>query len=365
MQETIQRKADELRYSVAELITIIESDDKEKFDKKLRALKYLLDELDYAVKSSHARKVVSSADLGHTIRFEKNAHWDEMVHYKEKRHMDRSNHSNISHINAVHNTGKISHVKNSTKDDNSQHTGRFINIADATSRDNDVKKLESKIGFPYVEDDKWSSDAKVSPHYSSNNKVLDYSNKNADNISTERVVRVTYDADVDTRRTNISMDKGSYTSSNPVNIQIDVAMSQSDLELYKCRKINKIPFLIKPIQNKGVNDIFEGSYLERFCDRRTEDLMSAACINQHNAFWNQHTTINGNVYASVPLELLTSRSVEILKKLQWNAVDVDIYDFPKNARDAMKMTQVCKNEFENFILVLEHSTNDYLVLVFP
>ncbi len=144
-----------------------------------------------------------------------------------------------------------------------------------------------------------------------------------------------------------------------------VSVEPNKVVKYPHKKINSIPFIIKPTEIYGVTDIYDGNFLERFCDSRTQDLMNALCINQHNAFWNQHQTINGNVYASVPKELLKDDSIESLKKLKWKTVDVDIYDFGKKTEDEAVIIQACQSKFKKFILVLEKSTDAYLALVFP
>ncbi len=148
------------------------------------------------------------------------------------------------------------------------------------------------------------------------------------------------------------------------NIDIEEIKNSDKEKNYIYKKINTIPFLIKPIKNHGVSDIYNGNFLERFCEIRTQDLMNALCINQHNAFWHQHQTIKGNVYGAVPKELLSENSINILKKLKWEMVDVDIFDFGKNKEDEDVIIKTCEDKFNDYILVVESSTDAYLALVF-
>lgn len=76
-----------------------------------------------------------------------------------------------------------------------------------------------------------------------------------------------------------------------------------------------IPFLL--IKNVEVDDLYEDNYLVNFCEERTRELMKARAINTHNEFWKQHQTVAGNVYGSVPSELLRKENIEILMDYGW------------------------------------------------
>lgn len=123
--------------------------------------------------------------------------------------------------------------------------------------------------------------------------------------------------------------------------------------------INTIEFMYKPTKRI---DIFEGSYLEFFAEERTEQLMKAMAINQHNEFWKQHKTVNGNVFGSVPVELIKSENVEMLAKFGWHEVNVNILDFGRKVEDERELVRFCNISFPHYILILEDTTNSYLVL---
>jgi len=123
--------------------------------------------------------------------------------------------------------------------------------------------------------------------------------------------------------------------------------------------INTLEFMYKPTKRI---DIFEGSYLEFFAEERTEQLMKAMAINQHNEFWKQHRTVNGNVFGSVPTELIKSENVEMLAKFGWHEVNVNILDFGQKVEDERELVRFCNISFPNYILIMEETTKSYLVL---
>jgi len=125
--------------------------------------------------------------------------------------------------------------------------------------------------------------------------------------------------------------------------------------------INTLPFLMKPVMREN---LFEGTYLERFSEERTEQLMHSRAINNHNEFWKQHETIRGNVYGSVPVELIAEDSAEALRHYGWETVEVDILDFGRKRVDIRQVTEFCEKSFDYYILVKETSTDAVLALVF-
>ena len=123
--------------------------------------------------------------------------------------------------------------------------------------------------------------------------------------------------------------------------------------------INTLTFLYKPTKRI---DIFEGRYLEFFAEERTEQLMKAMAINQHNEFWKQHETINGNIYGSVPKELIKGDQAEQLSRFGWHEVNVNILDFGAGIEDQRELVRFCNISFPHYILIMEETTETYLVL---
>ncbi len=123
--------------------------------------------------------------------------------------------------------------------------------------------------------------------------------------------------------------------------------------------INTIPFLVKKVDT---DDIYEDNYLVGFCEDRTRELMKGRAINTHNEFWKQHQTVAGNVYGSVPSELLRKENVEILMDYGWNDVEVDIIDFKLSGYSKDRVLKYVSENFKSYIIVDEIRTKSLLVL---
>jgi len=123
--------------------------------------------------------------------------------------------------------------------------------------------------------------------------------------------------------------------------------------------INSIPFLVKEVDT---DDIYEDNYLVSFCEERTRELMKAKAINTHNDFWKQHQTVAGNVYGSVPSELLRKENVETLQEYDWIDVEVDIIDFKASGYNKDRVLKYVSENFRSYIIVDEIRTNSLLVL---
>ncbi len=123
--------------------------------------------------------------------------------------------------------------------------------------------------------------------------------------------------------------------------------------------INSIPFLVKNVEN---NDIFEDNYLISFCEERTKELMKARAINNHNEFWKQHQTVAGNIYGSVPSELLRKDNVDQLIAYDWEEVSVDIIDFKISGYNRDRIIKYVSESFNSYIIVDETRTKSMLIL---
>lgn len=123
--------------------------------------------------------------------------------------------------------------------------------------------------------------------------------------------------------------------------------------------INTIPFLVK---NVDTADIYEDNYLIDFCEERTRELMKARAINNHNEFWKQHQTVAGNVYGSVPSELLRKENIEILINYDWNEASVDIIDFKVSGYNRDRILDYVSDNFKSYIIVDEIRTKSLLIL---
>lgn len=123
--------------------------------------------------------------------------------------------------------------------------------------------------------------------------------------------------------------------------------------------INSIPFLIKSVD---MDDMDNDNYLISFCEDRTRELMKARAINTHNEFWKQHETIAGNVYGSVPSELLRNENNDILREYGWIEKSVDIIDFKMSGFTKERIIKYVSEHFKSYIIVHETRTKTLLVL---
>jgi hypothetical protein len=90
--------------------------------------------------------------------------------------------------------------------------------------------------------------------------------------------------------------------------------------------------------------------------------MKSRSINQHNEFWKIHQTVRGNVYGSVPTELIADESKETLRRFGWKDVSVKIHDFGVLNIDVDELINYIEENFEFYILLFEEETNTHLVL---
>ena len=127
------------------------------------------------------------------------------------------------------------------------------------------------------------------------------------------------------------------------------------------KTINTIPFLYKPIE---VTNPYEGNYLESFSRQRHEQLTSAGAIAQHNNFWTDHNVMRGNIFGSVPCELLSEDSVYALKRMGWEEVKVDVLDFGRRVTDVKAISEFLDENFNHYIMIKEENTQSTLALKF-
>lgn len=127
----------------------------------------------------------------------------------------------------------------------------------------------------------------------------------------------------------------------------------------KCDKINTISFIYKPIL---VKNYFEGDYIIRFGEERAKDLKEACALDAHNEFWIQHKTIKGNIFGSIPKELLDEKSLRSLLSSGWKECEVDILDTKDSSEDIREIINFCENTFNHYILLKEELTKTHLIL---
>jgi hypothetical protein len=125
------------------------------------------------------------------------------------------------------------------------------------------------------------------------------------------------------------------------------------------KRINKLPFIYKPILRK---DYFKGDYLEKFSLERTMQLKEADALITHNNFWKEHEDVKGNVFGSLPVDMMTTKSFSKLLQMGWCETNVNVIDFNKENVEEKTIIRFCEKTFEQFILVKEKATGTYLAL---
>src|SRR6056297_654602 len=128
----------------------------------------------------------------------------------------------------------------------------------------------------------------------------------------------------------------------------------------KCFQIiNILDFIYIPFNYKMQDD---NVYIKNFSKRRFENLKEASVLSDHNKFWSQHETIDGNIYGSVPIELLNAKKVALLEKSGWEKVSVEILDFNCSDLNQKQIKQYCKENLYRYIIIREKETSEILVL---
>lgn len=122
--------------------------------------------------------------------------------------------------------------------------------------------------------------------------------------------------------------------------------------------ISTLSFLYKPIE---VKNYFDGNYLERFGERRTEDLKDAKALELHNKFWMSNSVESGNVFGSIPLELISKDTANILRSRGWETSEVTIYEVEEEMSQK-ELDEFCDRIFSHYIIATEMRNKTKLVL---
>lgn len=156
--------------------------------------------------------------------------------------------------------------------------------------------------------------------------------------------------------------KSEFYEENSAKIELENAKKlvvKEEFKRVEADILNTLSFIYKPVE---IANVYDGNYLEKFSEKRTDELSKAYAINNHNEFWKQHSTINGNVYGSVPCELIKQSSIDMLIDFGWKPVEVDIVDFNNVIPDLNELTKYCEKAYKYFIIINEQNTNEPLVL---
>lgn len=122
--------------------------------------------------------------------------------------------------------------------------------------------------------------------------------------------------------------------------------------------INSIPFLYKPMY---FNNVYESNEIEYYAKERTEELVESGAIDAHNDFWQQHQIVYGNVYGSLPLELIRKSQADQLKRCGWKKNDVEIIEV-KGEYNEEELRKIAAKHFRHYIIIKEKETKSSLIL---
>ena len=123
--------------------------------------------------------------------------------------------------------------------------------------------------------------------------------------------------------------------------------------------INEIPFLYKPILKENY---YEGNYLEEFCEKRTNELNASQALGDHNKFWQTHEILKGNMFGSLPSELISNEAKRKLEYFGWEDVKVNILEIIKYDGNIKTLTEYCEEKYNYFVIVKEKSTGAEMIL---
>ena len=74
--------------------------------------------------------------------------------------------------------------------------------------------------------------------------------------------------------------------------------------------------------------------------------------------------MKGNIFGSVPKELLSEDAVYALKRMGWLEVKVDVLDFGRRVTDVRAISEFCDENFSHYIMIKEEPTQSTLALKF-
>ena len=144
-----------------------------------------------------------------------------------------------------------------------------------------------------------------------------------------------------------------------INLKSQLEEKKKISEDISLKNINLVPFIYKPIIKKNY---YEGSYLEEFSHTRTAELKDAKALDTHNKFWINHEIMRGNIFGSLPKELVNKDSVSRLLRYGWDEVIVEVFEVIDRKCTMKELVDFCEINYKNFLMVKEKSTGAELIL---
>jgi len=138
----------------------------------------------------------------------------------------------------------------------------------------------------------------------------------------------------------------------------DIIKEDRDEKITGFKLISTVTFLYKPVT---VKNYFDGDYLERFSEERTNELMKAGVLELHDKFWTSNNVERGNIFGSIPEDLIPKDSMEKLLSYGWKNTEVSVYETEKE----IKLTELikhCDSKLKNYLVTTEMKNRELLVL---
>lgn len=129
--------------------------------------------------------------------------------------------------------------------------------------------------------------------------------------------------------------------------------------LFKNRiiKLSNTTMLYKPAPHV---DMLLSNHLECFSAEREEELRRVDLLDIHNRFWQVNSVESGNIYASLPLQLVPVNAEKILAIYGWKRAEVIIYQVIKEL-SFRQIDDLCQTLFPNYLLT-KAKEEQYIVL---
>lgn len=137
----------------------------------------------------------------------------------------------------------------------------------------------------------------------------------------------------------------------------EIAVEDNEMDS-RLTLISNMDFLYKPLTKKNY---YEGDYLEKFSDERTRELKNSKALDLHDKFWTSNGVEKGNVFGSIPKDLIREESINSLISYGWKKTEVSVYEVIDGTK-IEEVSKICKEIFNYFLIVKEMRNKGILVL---
>lgn len=122
-------------------------------------------------------------------------------------------------------------------------------------------------------------------------------------------------------------------------------------------KISQTTMLYKPTPPV---DMMMKNHIEVFAEEREQELKRVSLLDIHNQFWAANPVEKGNVYASLPLQLVSLGAEKILQIYGWKRAEANIYQVHR-IFDLRSLDECCEEILKHY-LITKTKEERYIVL---